>query len=187
MIYSKKINVLTLKTGDLICTTDGGRPLISGEFWRLIGKLIPGDVDHIAIFIGPDLCIESGPKGVVGFKLKGSIWSTESLAEERGGLIDTFYGAAYPLADKGLSEVEEERIRVGVAQYCCDQIGKKYNLNFFDSQTEGSFYCSQLAYKAYLKYGVDLKTGIDVNNYPGTKNIIFPQEIWNGCLTKKAN
>lgn len=79
MSYSVQINGLILKTGDLICTTDGGRPLISGEFWRFIGKLIPGDVDHIAIFIGPDgLCIESGPDRVIEFRIENHIWSAEN-------------------------------------------------------------------------------------------------------------
>ena len=53
MAYSFAINGLALKTGDLICTVDGGGPVIPGEFWRLIGKIIPGEVDHIVIYIGP--------------------------------------------------------------------------------------------------------------------------------------
>jgi hypothetical protein len=32
-----------------------GKPdILPGEFWRLVGRLVPGDVDHIAIYIGPD-------------------------------------------------------------------------------------------------------------------------------------
>jgi hypothetical protein len=46
MIYSFEINGLAVKTEDLFCTVDGGDPVVPGEFWRLIGKLIPGDVDH---------------------------------------------------------------------------------------------------------------------------------------------
>jgi hypothetical protein len=43
MICEYEINGLKLKTGDLICTTDGDDEDIKGHFWRLIGKLIPGD------------------------------------------------------------------------------------------------------------------------------------------------
>lgn len=66
MVYKYTINGLKLRTGDLICTTDGGGELFVGEFWRLVGKLIPGDVDHIVIYIGPGgRCVESGATGRV--------------------------------------------------------------------------------------------------------------------------
>ncbi len=66
MIYSYEMNGLKLQTGDLICTTDGGGENIEGQFWRLIGKLIPGDVDHIVVYVGPGgRCVEAGAKGKV--------------------------------------------------------------------------------------------------------------------------
>jgi len=34
------------------------------------------------------------------------------------------------------------------------QVGKPYNLNFFDPETAKAFYCSQLAYKAYQSVGL---------------------------------
>ena len=33
MIYSYEISGLQVKTGDLICTTDGGDSIIAGQFW----------------------------------------------------------------------------------------------------------------------------------------------------------
>ena len=86
------------------------------------------------------------------------------------------------------SEEEEAQIRSSVADYCLAQAAanKPYNLNFLDSQTEDAFYCSQLAYKAYLPHGIDLNSGQGVPNVKGTSRIIFPQEIWSGCIHRRA-
>jgi uncharacterized protein YycO len=53
--------------------------------------------------------------------------------------------------------------------------------------TEDAFYCSQLAYKAYLKEGIDLNTGKGVPHFPGMESIVFPQEIWSGCEHEKSS
>jgi uncharacterized protein YycO len=182
MIYSFEINGLTVKTGDLICTTDGGSPIVPGEFWRLVGKLIPGDVDHIVIYVGPgSKCVEAGPKGVISFDAHSSTWNSAEMFEQRG-LIDQLYGIAYPLSGRGLTAEQETAARENVADYCITQVGKPYNIDFLDSSTEDSFYCSQLAYKAYLKNDIDLNTGKGVPEIPGSGSIIFPQEIWESCV-----
>ncbi len=189
MMHTYKINGLPVQTGDLICTTDGGEALLSGQFWWLIGKIIPGDVDHIVIYVGPEgRCVEAGAKfRVITFEVKDNKWDSNEMNEQRN-LIDILYGVAYPLKDKNLTESEEAKIRNSVASYCLAQAKaeKPYNLNFLNSQTEDAFYCSQLAYKAYLSNGIDMNTGIGVPNIPGTSSIIFPQEIWSGCNHKKA-
>jgi hypothetical protein len=189
MIYSYEINGLLVQTGDIICTTDGAEGILPGEFWRLLGKLVPGDVDHIAIYTGPKgRCVESGARGVVTFEVKGGSWIAEEMQRQRGPFVDTLYGIAYPLMGRELSKKEEARVRIGVADYCLDQAAanKPYNLNFLNPQTGDAFYCSQLAYKAYLSYGIDLNTGQGVPNLKGTSSIIFPQEIWSGCPHRGA-
>lgn len=181
MVYSYEINGLQLKTGDLICTVDGGTPIVAGEFWRLIGKLIPGAVDHIVIYVGPDgRCVESGARGVISFHTPSKVWDSAAMLDQRK-LLDQLYGVAYPTRNRGLTPEREDEIRAAVASYCLAQIGKPYNINFFDSSTENSFYCSQLAYKAYLACGIDLNTGKGVPDIPGTSSIIFPQELWESC------
>jgi len=188
MIYSYEINGLQVKTADLICTTDGGDSIIAGQFWRLIAKFIPGDVDHIVIYVGPEgRCVEAGAKGcVITFEAKNHKWDAYEMEPQRR-LIDTLYGVAYPLRDKTFSEDGKAKIRKSVADYCLAQAeaGKPYNFNFLDSQTDDAFYCSQLAYKAYLRHDIDLNTGRGVPNIPGTGSVIFPQEIWSGCSNKK--
>jgi len=71
------------------------------------------------------------------------------------------YGVAYPLLSGDVDPAKAVAIREDVAAYCMKQakLNKPYNLNFFDSSTEECFYCSQLAYRAYLRSGIDLDTG----------------------------
>jgi hypothetical protein len=182
MVFSFEINGLAVRTGDLICTVDGGDPVVPGEFWRLVGKLIPGDVDHVVIYVGPEgRCVEAGPKGVISFETHSSVWNSADMLNQRL-LVDQLYGIAYPLTGRGLALDQEETIRENVAAFCLAQVGKPYNINFLDSSTENSFYCSQLAYMAYLKNGIDLNTGKAVPEIPGTDSIIFPQEVWESCV-----
>ena len=188
MISTYQIEGLTLQTGDIICTMNGKPDILPGEFWLLVGRLVPGDVDHVAIYVGPDgRCVESGSRGVITFDVHDGIWDTEFMARKRGLLFDTFYGVAYPLAGLELSEEEEAHMRAKVAQYCLSQVGKSYNLNFLNAETEEAFYCSQLAYKAYQQVGIDLNTGLAMEQLPGTNAIIYPQEIWDGCARRAVD
>ncbi|HEU4744371.1 MAG TPA: hypothetical protein VFS61_04005, partial [Anaerolineales bacterium] len=58
--------------------------------------------------------------------------------------------------------------------------------NFLNTETEDAFYCSQLVYKAYQKIGIDLNTGLAMEQLPGTNAIIYPQEIWDGFSHRLA-
>jgi cell wall-associated NlpC family hydrolase len=187
MIYTYEIEGIPVQTGDIICTMNGKPNILPGEFWRLVGRLVPGDVDHVAIYLGPDgRCIEAGGRGVVTFDVPGKYWDTEYMALQRGLLFDSFYGVVSPLDALKLGKEEGQENREKVAVYCLAQVGKPYNLNFLNSETEESFYCSQLAYKAYQQVGVDLNTGLTMEQIPGTNAIIYPQEIWNGFSHRKA-
>lgn len=187
MIYTYEIEGIPVQTGDIICTMNGKPDILPGEFWRFVGRLVPGDVDHVAIYLGPDgRCIEAGGRGVITFDVKFGYWETERMARQRGLLFDTFYGVVSPLDALGLAEEEEQEMREKVAAYCLAQVGKPYNLNFLNSESEESFYCSQLAYKAYQQIGIDLNTGLAMEQLPGTNAIVYPQEIWNGFSHRQA-
>jgi hypothetical protein len=176
-----------LQTGDIICTMNGKPDILPGEFWRLVGRLVPGDVDHVAIYVGPaGRCVEAGARGVIKFAVFDGQWNTERMARRRGLLFDSFYGIVSPLDALGASEEEEHEMRKRVAGYCLAQIGKPYNLNFLNAETEEAFYCSQLAYKAYQQIGIDLNTGLAMEQLPGTNHIIYPQEIWEGFSHRKG-
>jgi hypothetical protein len=181
MVYSYKINGVAVKTGDLICTKDAGEGSVLGQLWRFVGMLIPGEADHIVVYIGPGgHCVEAGAKlCVVEFEVANNTWDAMKMTDERGPIMDEFYGVAYPLAGRRISSKKEAGIREDVARYCIKQAKAKkpYNINFLDSDTEKAFYCSQLAYKAYLRNGINLNTGKGIEEIPGTESIIFPQEI----------
>ena len=186
MIHSYEINGLPVKTGDIVCTMNGKPDILPGQFWRLVGRLVPGDVDHVAMYLGPQgRCVEAGALGVALFEIHAGIWNPEHNMPERGMLVDTFYGVAYPLSQIGLTNVEEHEIRTGVAEYCLAHLGRPYNLNFLDPDREDAFYCSQPAYKAYKLWGINLNTGLFMEQLPGTNQIIYPQEIWNGCSHRR--
>ena len=181
MIFTYEIEGIPVQTGDIICTMNGKPDILPGEFWRFVGRLVPGDVDHVAVYLGPDgRCVEAGGHGVITFDVRFGYWETERMARQRAGLFDTFYGIVSPLDTLGLSEEDEQEMRKQVAVYCLAQVGKPYNLNFLNAETEESFYCSQLAYKAYQQIGIDLNTGLAMEQIPGTNAIIYPQEIWEG-------
>ena len=187
-IHEHGINGLTVRTGDLICTTDGDPTFFSGQIWRLIGKVIPGEVDHIVIYIGPGgRCVEAGAKRkVIEFIVPENGWDTVAMRDDRGGLIDTLYGIADPVADQGLAPEEQSRIRIDAANYCIEQAEreKPYNILFNLSDIEDAFYCSQLAYKAYLRHGIDLNTNRGIPGIPFTESVVLPQEIWDECRVK---
>jgi hypothetical protein len=187
MIHTYTINGVPLETGDIICTMNGKLDILPGEFWRLVGRLVPGDVDHVAVYVGPDgRCVEAGAHGVITYEVTHDHWDSAKLIAQRGLIFDEFYGVAYPLDGQGLSEEDEILIREHVAEYCLAQVGKPYNLNFLDPDREDAFYCSQLVYKAYLPFGINLNTGLALEMLPGTNQIIYPQEIWGGCIHRLA-
>ena len=185
-VHTYQIDGLTVRTGDLICTnTTEQESIFGGLLWRFLGMLIPGEIDHIAVYVGPGgRCVEAGAKYcVTTFTVRDNTWDAPQMTEERGPILDNLYGVAYPLAGLSLSSEEEAGIRKRVARYCIKQAEaqKIYNALFLDSMTEDAFYCSQLAYKAYLREGIDLNTGQGVPDIPGVESIVFPQEIWSGC------
>ena len=180
-IYTYQIQGIALQTGDIICTMNGKPDILPGEFWKLIGRLVPGDVDHVAVYIGPrGRCIEAGAHGVIKFTVFNGAWDAERMARRRGHLFDTFYGVSSPINRLEVSEEEQVEMRSRVAAYCLAQVGKPYNLNFLNAETEESFYCSQLAYKAYQQIGVNLNIGLAMEHFPSTNVIVYPQELWEG-------
>ena len=187
-VYPSLIDGLPIQSGDLICTTNGVGEILVGEFWRLLGRLVPGEVDHVAFYLGPKgLCVEAGPRGTNLFTVSGETWDAQAMRPHRGAFVDLLVGIAYPLAGRGFSLQEERRIRLAVRRFCLRQaqLHKPYNINFLNPNTDRAFYCSQLPYRAYIPYGINLNTGLGVPNLKGSEQIIFPQEIWEGCVHRK--
>jgi hypothetical protein len=189
MVHFYEIAGVSVQTGDILCTTVGDETLLSGLVWRAFGAFVPGPIDHMALYVGPDgRCVESGPAGVVVFDVSHRTWGAQPMARERGWLTDTLYGAAYPLAGRGLSAEEEATIRCAVADYCLAQAAadRPYNFNFLNSGTEKSFYCTHLIYQAYLHSGIDLNGEQHFLGLEGPDGLILPQEIWEACEHRRV-
>ncbi|GAB4126410.1 MAG: hypothetical protein Fur005_23950 [Roseiflexaceae bacterium] len=183
MIHTYQLHGHTLQTGDLICTSDGNQHILFSKAYELLGIVIPGPIDHIALYIGPGgRCIEAGPWGVLDFELPNNHWDSPAMFDRRG-IADTIYGIANPVAGRGFSEALQRAIRYEVSLFANQQASerKPYNINFFNSSTHETFYCSQLVYAAYKRHGVDLNTGNGIPEIPGVGSIIFPTEIWYAC------
>jgi hypothetical protein len=183
MIDSYIVEGLHIQTGDVLCMAFSPEACVNpGDYWRMLGLLIPGEVDHVAVYVGPGgRCVEACARGVYTFDLEDNQWAPEKMFKHRGRLKDHLVGVAYPLHDTGVEGHSEARIRQAVGRYCLAQVGKPYNINLLNPGREDAFYCGQLVYKAYLPFGIDLNTGLGVPDLPGTTSIVFPQEIWRGC------
>lgn len=177
MIYEFSINDKKLKTGDIISTKDGTNSIYSIGY-RMLGALIPGEVDHSVLYVGPGgLCVEAGVFGVISFSAPDQ-WDSESKFLERG-LLDTFVAASSVFTGRNLSESDEIAARSFVRAYALGCVGKPYNLDFLHPDNERAMYCSQLVYLAYKHAGINLNTGFSSISGKWCDQIIFPQEILN--------
>ncbi len=187
MIHQSSVSGLPVRTGDLLFTSNGSKTARVGQFWWIIGLLIPGDVDHVAVYTGPDnRCVEAGALGkVVAFKAPTGTWDGDAMYKARG-FIDRLYGAGDPLAGRGLPPGEETDVRLAAANFCLEQARRqaRYNMNFVECDKPDEFYCSQLAYAAYLPHGVNLNLGRQMVGLPSTRSIVFPQEVWEACAQR---
>ena len=187
MIHHSTIYGLPVCTGDIICTTDGSAATTMGKIWQALGMLVPGEVDHTVLYLGPGgRCVEAGARGVLLFDMPGGRWEAERVASERW-LVDTLVGVAYPLADRSAPGLSDEDVRAAVADYCALQAAedKPYNINFFDPNTNAAFYCSQLIYKAYLEFGLDVSMPADTS-ISHTPRIVVPQMLWQSSKQLRA-
>lgn len=188
MIHESTIDGLPVRTGDMICTTDGTSRSVLGRLWQALGHLVPGEVDHVVLYVGPGgRCVEAGARGVISFEVPDGRWEAERMSAKRW-LLDTPIGVGDPLAGRDLTPAEEARIRAGVAAYCLAQAAsaKPYNFNFFNPDTESAFYCSQLIFKAYLEFGIDLSNGQSLQATLSPDVIVFPEELWRNARQIRA-
>ena len=184
MIYHYQINNLWLTTGDLICVTKGDYTSALSQIMRPIEWCMPGAVKHVIVYVGPGgRCVEAGPRGVIAFELAGETWQADRMWRQRGGMAGQLYGIAYPLQSGAYSQHQQAHIRSVVAHYCLEQAAmhKPYNWNVLDPERENAFYCSQLAYKAYQPFEIDLNTERGIPDLPMLRSVVFPQEVWSGC------
>jgi len=157
-LFEYLLDGLPLRTGDIVATVDGTEVTFRGQVWRLVGAVMPGDIHHVLMYVGPGpRFIEAGPSGVIEFEMPESRWDSVPVADSRGGLMDRLHGVACPLFGKRITGEREAQVRRAAADYCLAQVGKPYNRRFSDPYREDSFYCSQLLWRAYRRQGINLR------------------------------
>ncbi len=187
MIHTYTYHGVTAKTGDILFTRDGEEGSLFGEFWKLIGRMFPSEFSHVAMYLGPGIrFVESAAKGVVVVEMEGNEWDGIRYGKERL-LVDELIGIGNPIAGRGISPERENEIRENVVAYCLEQAraGKPYNLNFFNPETDGAFYCSQLVYKAYETQGINLHVHIGKDADSLLAPLVLPEDVWNACNKKE--
>src|SRR4029079_5856877 len=84
MIYSHTFDGVTAKTGDILFTRDGEPGSVFGAIWKVLGYVLPGDLDHTALYVGPGIrFIESAARGVVVVTMEGESWQGRQYGKER--------------------------------------------------------------------------------------------------------
>jgi len=189
MIDAYEIDGLPLRTGDILCMRDGGRRGVFERLWTAIGALIPGEIDHCALYIGPDgRFVEADARGVTVLTMPGTHWDATTLVRQRL-FVDTLVGVAYPLEGRGLSADEEIRIREAVAAYCLAQAAadKPFNFNLFNATNPNRTYCSQLIAEAYRSQGIELNAQHTAASRLGLfRRAIFPEALWAGSPHRRV-
>ena len=146
------------------------------------GALIPGEIDHCALYVGPNgRFVEADIHGVTVLTMRGNHWDSHSLVRKRL-FVDTLVGVAYPLQGRGLAPQEELRIRESVAEYCLAEatVRKPFNFNFFNATKPNRTYCSQLIADAYRSQGIELNSKLAVPRLSIFRRAVFPEALWAG-------
>lgn len=188
MLHDHVIDGLPLRTGDILCLRDGSERSLYGRVWQGIGALVPGEIDHCALYVGPaGRFVEANVYGVSVLDMPGERWDAHALVRQRI-LLDTLVGVVYPLAERGLACAEADRIRMAVADYCLAQANadKPFNFNLFNATNPARTYCSQLIAEAYGREGIELDSNLGVPTARIFKHAVFPQELWNGSPHRRV-
>lgn len=167
---------------------DGTDRSLYGRVWQAIGALVPGEIDHCVLYVGPaGRFVEANVYGVSVLDMPGDTWDAHALVRERA-LVDSLVGVAYPLGGRNLPCAEEDRIRAAVANDCLAQAAadKPFNFDFFDATRPDRTYCSQLIADAYRREGIELDSNLGVPTARIFAQAVFPQELWNGCVHRRV-
>jgi hypothetical protein len=181
-IHHYRIEGLRVRTGDILCTRDGNATGFVGAIWSAIGALVPGEIDHCALYIGPGgRFAEADARGVSVLAMPGDRWNSDALRRKRL-FVDTFVGVAYPLEGRRLSRRQQDRIRLSVATYCLSQAasGKRFNFNLLDATNPRRTYCSQLIVEAYRCEGIDLNSKRGMRSVRTLRRAVLPESLWQG-------
>jgi len=188
VIHRYQIHGVPVRTGDILCTRDGDSKGLIGAFWKALGSLVPGEIDHCALYIGPGArFIEADARGVSVLSMPGQRWNAQALFHRRL-FVDTFVGVAYPLHGLRIPPRQQGRIRLAVANYCLAQhaAGKPFNFNLLDATNPRRTYCSQLIVEAYRSVGIHLGGERGTRATPMLRHAVLPDSLWRGSPHRVA-
>jgi cell wall-associated NlpC family hydrolase len=141
------LNPCDMWQGDIIVIHD------DGWFSGALGALFGGYWTHAGIYVGDGVVTESYPTGLSS-PYPGV--TTRRLEDDTGFWKAEDWAILSPVA----TEVQ----RRAASTYAMQQAGKPYNYNYPDKETEGSFYCSELVWRAYQTQGIDLDSNFSALN-----------------------
>lgn len=153
MLFSLTAVGVNAATSSGTYPTRKGTILVTSDAYK---NLIP--TGHAAIVWSKSQVIESVSKGVVVGK---NNWKSTKKK-------------VYGVTVKSTTTTQDAK----AAQYCKNQVGKKYNYNYLNMSTRKKFYCSQLVWAAFY----DLYK-INLNTSAYTYNAIHPMELVNTSKT----
>ena len=188
MLHDHTIDGLPVRTSDILCTRDGSDRSLYGRVWKAIGALVPGEIDHCALYLGPgSRFVEADARGVSVLEMPGANWDAHALVRERL-FLDSFVGVASPLTDRGLAPADEDRMREAVAAYCLQQVaaGRPFNFDLLDGTDPERAYCSQLIAEAYRSVGIELDSNIGAPSAAVFRHAVFPEELWNASTHRRV-
>jgi uncharacterized protein YycO len=112
--------------------------------------------NSLGAWVGGHAAIVSTLSGytVESFGNRGSLNGVRHWSNDWGSRYDHVRG----MWVKGASDSKY----TSAASFARGQIGKPYNLNFFNKTTTSSYYCSQLVWRAWYNQGYDLDDGFAV-------------------------
>lgn len=187
VIHQHSFHGVIARSGDILFTRDGVPGSLFGEIWRVLGQAMQSEFNHCAMYLGPGVrFVESAANGVVVVEMQDDGWDAAPYAQERL-LVDELIGIGDPVAGRGYSSNAEREVRERAIAFCLDQVRehKPYNLDFFNPETDGAFYCSQLIYKAYAAQEIRLHAHRGADSESVLAPIVFPREVWDACREKR--
>jgi len=147
-----QLNTCDMQRGDILLSHRLGALYVAQE------ALFNGYWTHAGIYVGEGLITESSGR------IECSPWwqPWTCLSPQPG--VET-----HPILESGFWDATDWAIlwpsatvaqRDSAARYAMAQTGKPYNWDYLNKQTEDSFYCSQLAWRAYETQGIDLDSNL---------------------------
>lgn len=150
------LNPCDLQRGDVILSHG------LGSAYSLHEALYNGYWTHAGIYLGDGVVTES--RG----RTNWNCWGTwDCLLPNPGVQTHRLTGESsfWDADDWAILRVAATAAqRAAASFYAANQTGKDYNWNYLNKDTEDSFYCSQLVWRAYQGQGIDLDSNLSALN-----------------------